>query len=65
MNAKETTIFAELKKHPGQAYVTTDGKELYALTEGGMLCWTGPNFNEMTDDQINAYIVESMNRSQV
>lgn len=60
MNAKETIIFAALKEHPGQAYVTADGKELYAQTEGGMVCWTGPNFNELTDDEINEYIVASL-----
>lgn len=60
MNAKETIIFAALKEHPGQAYVTDDGKELYAQTEGGMVCWTGPDFRAMTDEEINAYIVHSM-----
>lgn len=65
MNLKEALIYNNLKNHPDSAYITPDGKELYALTEGGMFCWTGMNFNELTAEEINIYIQESFNRKGV
>lgn len=60
MELHEALIIEQLRLHPGSAYITSDGKSLYALTEGGMLHWTGVDFGSMTDDEINVYIRESL-----
>jgi hypothetical protein len=62
MNISEKIIYEGLKKHPGSAYITPDGKELYALADGGMFCWTGMDFKSMSEDEVNLYIQESLKR---
>lgn len=57
MNEIELKIYHQLQQRPDEVCITPDGKELYALTEGGMIRFTGPNFNEMTDEEINDFIV--------
>ena len=62
MNDKEKAIYQNLKAHPGSAYITPDGKELYALTDGGMFCWTGNDFGALNDAELNVYIQESLKK---
>lgn len=55
-----------LRMHPGQAYVLEDGTALAALADPSkdvVLIIDAPdggNFNEMTEEEINRYIVVSL-----
>lgn len=57
-------ILVEMLKHvPGHVYITEDGKKLYALAnDTDVLEFTGPDFSNMTDDDINKYIVDSLSK---
>lgn len=62
MDIVESVIYLALVANPGSAYITPNGKNLYALTEGGMLHWTDINFSELTEDEVNIFIAESLKR---
>lgn len=55
-----SAIQNELKADTEKLWVTPDGKQLYvAIQSGEILCFVG-NFEFMTGDEINAYIVEQL-----
>jgi len=59
-----------LRLTPGHAYITPDGKKLFALVgeenslenPEGVLEFTGPDFSTMTDEDVNTYIVETLSK---
>ena len=60
MNEIELKIYEQLLKRPDEVCITPDGQKLYALTEGGMLIFTGPNFKEMSDDEVNDFLEKKL-----
>ena len=58
MTYAERVIYAALLMDPDSMYITPDGTELYVLVTGGMICLTGPNFNTMSEEDINVFIQE-------
>lgn len=55
-------IVALLKEREGECFILPDGSKLYALGGDGKTVFefTGPNFLEMTDEQVNQYIVDTL-----
>ena len=61
MNRTERIIYRNLKRRPGEVYITPDGLKLYALAEPlGLICFTGRNFKEMSAEEVNKYIQEKL-----
>lgn len=60
MNETEAAIYAQLKNNPGHAYVTPDGKKLYAIAdEDYMLVFEG-DFSRMDENDVNRFIVNTL-----
>lgn len=59
----EQDILAQLVANPGQAYITPDGKKLYALisSEDGMLVFEG-EFTNMSDQDVNRFVVNTLKK---
>lgn len=52
-----------LRQVPGHVYITEDGKKLYALAnDSDVLEFTGPDFSNMTDEDVTAYIVDILSQ---
>lgn len=60
MNETEAAIFAQLKNNPGHAYVAPDGKQIYALVDEDLMLVFHGDFTEMSNDDINRYIVNTL-----
>ena len=63
MSEKIETIRKMLQERPGYAYVTEDGKELYALVDDMMFVFLGENLNQKTDEEINEFIQNQFNKA--
>lgn len=59
VTSAEEVIYKWLHQNPGKNYVDKDDGSLYALTEGGMLCFTG-DFREMSETDINGFLEKSV-----
>jgi hypothetical protein len=54
-----------LKSKPEHLWITPDGSALYVLVPDEfetVLEFTGPDFTTMTDEDINQYIVDTLNK---
>jgi hypothetical protein len=56
MNYADRVIHAKLLMDPESMYINPDGTELYLLVPGGMMCLTGPDFNSMSEAEVNEFI---------
>ena len=61
MNEEEAAIFAQLVNNPGYAYVTPDGKKLYAVAspDTGMFVFEG-EFTGMSVEEVNEFIQNNL-----
>lgn len=53
-----------LKTKPGHMFVTQDGSALYVLADDEwetIMMFTGPDFSVMSDQDVNDYIIETLN----
>lgn len=55
----ESEIYDMLVARPGYAHINFFGTKLYCLAEGHMIVFTG-NFNGMSAEDINDYIVKTL-----
>lgn len=62
MNAQDREIFVKLQIRPDHMYITPDGSALYVLVEGGMLCFTGPNFRSMSEEEVNEFLQDAISQ---
>jgi len=60
MTDEESLILAKLKNNNEMAYITPDGRKLYVLVNGRLVCFYGIDFNHMNDKEINTYIVKAL-----
>lgn len=60
MTAIEERIFISMLKHDQHAYVTPNQQRLYVLVDGENLLRFDHNFSNMTDAQINQFIIDSL-----
>lgn len=60
MNEIELKIYIELLKRNDEMFISPDGKIAYVLIEGGLIRFTGPNFNEMSADEVNQFIINKL-----
>lgn len=63
-SSNDTIIRELLKLKPGHLYITPDGTALYVLCDDEwetVLEFTGPDFSIMSDEDVNDYIMETLN----
>ena len=55
-------ILILLKRKPGYCVVNPDGSKLYALAPTDQVIeFSGRNFKEMTNDEVNQFMIDSIN----
>ncbi len=59
----DQVIAALLEDRDGECFITPDGKTLYALGPDRLIVeFTGLNFKEMSDEEVNDYINTELNK---
>jgi hypothetical protein len=61
----DTILRDLLKQKPDHMYIPADGSALYVLVPDDwetVLEFTGPDFSVMSDEDVNDYIVETLNK---
>jgi hypothetical protein len=57
----DQVITALLEARPGHCHVSPDGLTLHALGPDGIIVeFTGPNFKELSEEEVNDYIVAQL-----
>lgn len=49
-------VFKLLEEDPALSRISPDGKRLYIMVEGEVICVQGPQWNDLTEEQINTYL---------
>lgn len=59
-NAEETMVLESLKLTPDKFYITSDGARLYSLFEDTLVYFRGPDFTDMSEDELGEWIAGAM-----
>lgn len=57
---EEILIIEKLRLTPDAFYITSDGARLYSLMEDALVYFTGPDFNDMSEEEIGEWIAGVM-----
>lgn len=60
MNPEELRLYHRLLAKKDMIYISTDGRKLYMLAYGMMVCLTGPDFRLMNDAEINDFAIRTL-----
>ena len=65
MNDKEKAIYESLVKDPSEAFLDYTTNTIYVLVPGGMVeVWSRKPLSDLTDEEANNLIVNSMRKLQ-